>query len=327
MQGSTINPLLLLQDIGEDLSALQSRWLSKAAQPSDPSRASQGSNGPPKTPGGGEGDDNYSQSLQAMNDSLHDLQSDIHRLAAQHSQIQQMMGQPGPQAGPTGANMAPQRPQQHNPLDPQPFYISADSTQQAPNMGGPMVGHMAPQVGPAAPQRRTWGQPQGPMTFAQQGGGVIEWGGGQQPQQQRQRWGQPPSVGPRMGYSPQQQQGYSPQQQPGYSPQQSGYPGPYQDYGGQQQPQWGHDPYGAPVDPYGQPYGGYPSPQQQQPMVPNGSPYGGPHGGPPGTSQGQYMGQQRPSANSFRLHDGSGGPSKAYPGASPQGNINALNSW
>merc|ERR1719391_728695 len=149
-------------------------------------------------------------------------------------------------------------------------------------MGGPMVGHMAPQVGPATPQRRTWGQPQGPMTFAQQGGGVIEWGGGQQPQQQRQRWGQPPSVGPRMGYSPQQQQGYSPQQQPGYSPQQSGYPGPYQDYGG----------------------------QQQQPMVPNGSPYGGPHGGPPGTSQGQYMGQQRPSANSFRLHDGSGGPSK-----------------
>ena len=36
----------------------------------------------------------YSRNIYAMNDSLHDLQSDIHRIAQQQSQIQQMMQSP-----------------------------------------------------------------------------------------------------------------------------------------------------------------------------------------------------------------------------------------
>ena len=256
---------------------MQSRWLSgqgKADQGAAAAAARAQST--PRTPDvEGMDRDTYGQSLQAMNDSLHDLQSDIHRLAAQHSQIQQMMNH----------NQQPQ--QRHNPLDPQPFYISADSPQQPmPPQGSAPMGA----GGPPTPQRRTWGQPQGPMTFAQQGGGVIEWGGGTP---QRQRWGAPPQqqVRPPMGYG---------------GPQ--GYYGP--DYGSPMRDQWGNplppqqpqDPYGAAAAAYGggndpnYPYdnNGY-SPQQQM-GVPNGSPYG---------PQGQQSSSpyNRQSANSFRLHD------------------------
>ena len=79
--------------------------------------------------------DTYSRNLNAMNDSLYDLQSDIQRLASQQSQIQQMMHRPQQQQ--------PQQPQ--NPMDPQPFYIAHEPQQP----------------------RRTWGQPQ-PINFAQQ---------------------------------------------------------------------------------------------------------------------------------------------------------------
>ena len=66
----------LLQDVSDDLSAVESRWLS--------------SNKSAATPDGGDMD-GYSRNLQHMNDSLQDLQSDIQRLAQQQSQIQQMM--------------------------------------------------------------------------------------------------------------------------------------------------------------------------------------------------------------------------------------------
>ena len=171
-----------------------------------------------------------------MNDSLHDLQSDIHRLAQQHSQIQIMMNQP---KTPPSA----QRPTQ-NPLDPQPFYISSDSPQQP------------------HPQRRTWGQPQ-PISFAQQGGGMMNVDWQQQPPRQRQQWGGPPQ-------EPQPPRPYPPQQQ--------------------QQP-FHMDPYGSPI-------------RDQWNMQPQSPYYHDPYNQGYSPQYNNYpMQQQRPSANSFRLHD------------------------
>ena len=92
-------------------------------------------------------------------------------MAQQQSQIQQMM-HTSQSAIPSTAS--PQRPrpppQQTNPMDPQPFYIS----QPEP-----------------PPQRRTWGQPQ-PISFAHQGpGGGVEWPPQQPGPPRRAQWGAP----------------------------------------------------------------------------------------------------------------------------------------
>jgi len=325
------------KDLGEDISALQTRWLSTAtgskaggataaASHMAPHLASEASASTPRTPDvDGLDRDTYTQSLQAMNDSLHDLQSDIHRLAQQHSQIQQMMHTPAtaaaaaPQvsAAAAGRPMSAPHPH-HNPLDPQPFYISADSPQQPvppspAGSGGP----------PHTPQRRTWGQPQ-PISFAQQGGGMMSvdpsgWGG----QQPRQRWGGPPPPPPHQ----QQQQHprmYQPQQQSPYY----GATDPYGNPGSPMRDQWGNVVQQQPPHPYYQNDPNYPynnAPQQQPGYSPQHYP-GAPGAAPPANggypqaaAQGQYgtppshMSQQqpppappsvgRPSANSFRLHD------------------------
>lgn len=154
--------IFVLQDLTEDLSAVQTRWLSDQNR----SQTSTSNYTEPKTPDiEGMDMDTYSKSIYAMNDSLHDLQSDIHRLAQQQSQIQQMMHHPSAIASPQRPPM--QQPPSGNPMDPQPFYISQPDP---------------------PPQRRTWGQPQ-PISFAHQGpGGGVEW-----PQQppRRAQWGQP----------------------------------------------------------------------------------------------------------------------------------------
>ena len=222
----------ILQNLTEDLSAVQSKWLS------DRNAAAQ--NLDPKTPDIEAMDmDTYSKSIYAMNDSLHDLQSDIQRLAQQQSQIQQIMHHsaiPNQSPAPSG---------RQNPMDPQPFYISQPDP---------------------PPQRRTWGQPQ-PISFAhQQPGGGVDW-----PQQppRRAQWGSPqppPQRPPPMMYDP-----YSgaPIDQWG-NPVYNGYPPGY--------PQQGQSPYSAYTNPtYGQGYnnyGGYPqpnptsTPQPQQPPQP-----------------------------------------------------------
>ena len=150
--------------MSEDLSAVQTRWLS------DRSKAAAAAG--PRTPDIEAMDmETYSKSLCAMNDSLHDLQSDIHRLAQQQSQIQMLMSQPRMETSP-----GPQQPS-HNPMDPQPFYIAS------------------PDPPISTPTRRTWGQPQ-PISFAHQlpqsmdgGWRRSQWGSPMQPQQQQQRYG------------------------------------------------------------------------------------------------------------------------------------------
>ena len=170
----------LLQDLSEDLSAVHSRWLSSGNQPSPGGPNPNTVNPNPssvRTPDVEAMDmDTYAKNLHLMNDSLHDLQSDIQRLAAQQTQIQQMMSPQRQQ------QQQPPQQQQHNPMDPQPFYMASDH----PPMGGP-----GPGPGPMTPQRRTWGQPQ-PINFAHQQqphpdmhGGPAGW---QSPR--RQQWGQ-----------------------------------------------------------------------------------------------------------------------------------------
>ena len=107
-----------MQDVSDDLSAVESRWLSSnksAPTPTDGSAA------------GGDMD-GYSRNLQHMNDSLQDLQSDIQRLAQQQSQIQQMMNHSGQQQPHSSRMQMQQQPmhQYHNPMDPQPFYIAQE---------------------------------------------------------------------------------------------------------------------------------------------------------------------------------------------------------
>ncbi|QQP36034.1 Uncharacterized protein FKW44_021008 [Caligus rogercresseyi] len=93
--------------------------------------------------------------LHAMNDSLHDLQSDIQRLTQQQGQIQQMMTTTtnSPALGGKQGNNMPVSP---NPMDPQPFYISQPEGNQA---------------------RRTWGQPQ-PINILTTHGEETEGAGG-----------------------------------------------------------------------------------------------------------------------------------------------------
>ena len=89
-------------------------------------------------------------------------------MAQQQSQIQQMMHTSQSAIPSTASPQRPPPPQQTNPMDPQPFYISQPDP---------------------PPQRRTWGQPQ-PISFAHQGpGGGVEWPPQQPPR--RAQWGTP----------------------------------------------------------------------------------------------------------------------------------------
>ena len=168
----------------------------------------------------------------------------------------------------------------HNPMDPQPFYISSDS-QPPPQITQP----------PHTPQRRTWGQPQ-PMSFAQQGGGMIPvdpYG------QRRQQWGAPnggAETGQYGGYAPPlpppPQNLYGapdhynnpmvdqwgnpvgpPQQNNGYNGVAGGYQGQYGQYNQQQQPPYSsNSPYGPVAQ--NNPYNQYTSPNSMQPQTPPG---------------------------------------------------------
>ena len=292
------------------MSAVQSRWLS--GERGGPGSSGPGGNG---SSVGGMGDqvrtpdveamdmDTYSRNLHAMNDSLHDLHSDIQRLAQQQSQIQQMMHSPQQQ-------QAPAAPPHHNPMDPQPFYIAHDPPQQ----------------------RRTWGQPQ-PINFAhQQQPPQGPDGGWQSPR--RQQWGQQPNrpmgpnpygYGPPSSYNPDPYS--SPMRDPYGNPIYNGAPSPYDHYGGQggrpgPPPNYG-GPQGHPPPngPYGYGSQNYPqgtsSPYGSQSYM--GSPAGTPMpgGGPPSSGQMSGSGSRTP----FRLHDkgpGSAGPSTPSPQQQPQ---------
>ncbi|CAB4064941.1 CAMSAP [Lepeophtheirus salmonis] len=137
-------------DLNDDLNAVQSKWCN------EPQQSTQ------KTPDMESMDiESYSRSLHAMNDSLHDLQSDIQRLTQQQGHIQQIMH--------TSNKPSPHQVQQSNPMDPQPFYI-------------------APPDQPS--QRRTWGQPQ-PISFAHQAAIEPTAWQQQQPSPRRPQWGSP----------------------------------------------------------------------------------------------------------------------------------------
>uniref|UniRef100_A0A0K2TD42 Patronin n=1 Tax=Lepeophtheirus salmonis TaxID=72036 RepID=A0A0K2TD42_LEPSM len=139
-----------LKDLNDDLNAVQSKWCN------EPQQSTQ------KTPDMESMDiESYSRSLHAMNDSLHDLQSDIQRLTQQQGHIQQIMH--------TSNKPSPHQVQQSNPMDPQPFYI-------------------APPDQPS--QRRTWGQPQ-PISFAHQAAIEPTAWQQQQPSPRRPQWGSP----------------------------------------------------------------------------------------------------------------------------------------
>uniref|UniRef100_A0A0K2TD84 Patronin n=1 Tax=Lepeophtheirus salmonis TaxID=72036 RepID=A0A0K2TD84_LEPSM len=138
------------KDLNDDLNAVQSKWCN------EPQQSTQ------KTPDMESMDiESYSRSLHAMNDSLHDLQSDIQRLTQQQGHIQQIMH--------TSNKPSPHQVQQSNPMDPQPFYI-------------------APPDQPS--QRRTWGQPQ-PISFAHQAAIEPTAWQQQQPSPRRPQWGSP----------------------------------------------------------------------------------------------------------------------------------------
>ena len=153
----------------------------------------------------------YNKTVIDMNEHMSELSNNIQRLAAQQTQIQQMMQRP-----PTTAYT-------RNGMEPQPFYMSTIEQ-------------------PPAPQRRTWGQPQ-PITFPSSvgpGGMMLDrpgWAGNPNPYEppsqyhqydqynspvvHRDQWGNympapgsmyPPG-GP--GYPPMYGQQYS---QPPYSP-------------------------------------------------------------------------------------------------------------
>merc|ERR1719474_1141135 len=243
-----------------DTSAIQSNWLSERNKPQP---------GPPTyNVDQSKNIDPYTRTFSTMNDSLHELQTDIQKLATQQSQIQKMMQTPPQNPSPY---MQPQSQQQpHNPMDPQPFYIS---------------GSEPPQQVHQQPQRRTWGQPQ-PINFGNHGMGwngqmpgprppvPPMYGAPQYPQYDqygnplipRDQWGNPIPQGP-MYPGGQPQGGYDQYGQP--SP--YGQPQPY----GQQGPYSGH-PYGQQQQPYGSAYN---SPQQQPPTY---SPMASPSNGTPG---------------------------------------------
>ncbi len=214
---------------------MQTRWLSQGS----------GGNSRPsstaKTPDAENVNaESYSKNLNAMNDSLHDLQSDIQRLASQQAQIQQMM---------RGGQQQQQQQQQPppNPMDPQPFYMAPDH---------PEMHH--------TPQRRTWGQPQ-PIHFAHQGGPPP-------PQMdqpwspRRQQWGQRPmsyGYGPSSGYG-----GGGGGGDPYYQNQRGAYNNGYDPhsgmYGGSPSYSPGYNNYGGAPSPYqGSGGGGMPFNSQQ----------------------------------------------------------------
>ena len=237
-------------------SALQSGWLSE--------RASRAGSAAPSPQQQQQQRGNYTN----MNDSIHELQSDLRQLASQQSQIQRMMQQPSPQSGPQPGQyiQSPPPPQPpHNPLEPQPFYMSGEAT-----------------VAPAPHQRRTWGQPQ-PIQMA--GLGWPRYPGPPQPGHypQYDQYGQP--VVPRDQWGNPIQ---FPGQQPAYPDQQYYSPGqPYQPPG-YQQPGPGYYPgYQPGPQPYTSP--GHPGPAQ---------PFS-----PPPAQQAAARTAHQP----FRLHDSPGG--------------------
>ncbi|XP_059087795.1 patronin-like isoform X3 [Tigriopus californicus] len=204
---STPKRPVTFKDLTDDISAVQSRWLSNRGNKfGDPASSV-------RTPDIENMDmDTYTKSLHAMNDSLHELQTDIHRLASQQTQIQHMMHQPGGRQDSSASR---------HPMDPQPFYIAHEAQQ--------------------GPPRRTWGQPQ-PINFAHQGSGMGDQGHGGWQSPQRQQWGQRPMGNPGgFGYGPPSSQYNDPYGQP-YQMQNPMYNGnppydqPYGGYGGMPPP-------------------------------------------------------------------------------------------
>jgi hypothetical protein len=131
-----------------DTSAIQSNWLSERnkTQPGPPTYNVDQS----KTI------DPYTRTFSTMNDSLHELQTDIQKLATQQSQIQKMM-HTSPQSPQNPSQYMQPQSQPHNPMDPQPFYMAG--AEQPPQQVHQQV---------QQPQRRTWGQPQ-PINFGHPG--------------------------------------------------------------------------------------------------------------------------------------------------------------
>jgi len=183
---------------------------------------------------------NYARNLSAVSDSIHELQSDVHKLAEQQARIHRMMS--GQQHDQHQHRMQP--PQQGNPMDPQPFYMANDSPH---NYGSPPP----PPQQATTPQRRTWGQPQ-PIHFAHQ----PPYGGPPAPpswQNQRQQpwmyggYGAPPPPPHFDPYhqSPSAYGGYSGGYEQYRSP--PHYPSPYGPYGGG----GGGGGGGAPAPPFG----------------------------------------------------------------------------
>ena len=251
-------------------SALGNSWLSEraSAQTSSPSHHPPPDQRPP---------DNYTPNKH-MNESLHEMQTDIQKLATQQSQIQKMMQSPKP------------TPQPHNPMDPQPFYI-AGMEQQQQQQQQPL------QVVQPSPQRRTWGQPQ-PINF---GGPGMGWSS--------------PMAGPRPPmYGAQPYPPYDQYGNPIVPRDQWGNPLPQQPmYAGGQPPQQVYDQYGQPYpQPYGQqqsPYGMQPNPYGQFAPQPYNSPYQTPNQSPH-QPQLPYTGQPQ-ARTPFRLHE-TPSPGRAY---------------
>jgi len=245
------------------VSALGSNWLSE--RPRQPSVSSQ-----PTDP--------YTRSYNNMNDSIYELQSDLHKLASQQSQIQNMMQSPQNTQNAGQSQYASPA----NAMDPQPFYISGSGQQQHPQMQQPQQ---------QTPQRRTWGQPQ-PINFGAPPGWNNSMGGPQNqgpamygnrnPYPQFDQYGNP--------IIPRDQWGNPIPQQP------SMYNGPQQTFD-----QWGNP------QPYGQPqqfqspgqYQGQPqfSPQQFNPGYGGQNPPTYSNAVPPSSNPQQQRGTP------FRLHD------------------------
>ena len=261
---------------------MESRWL--AGKPASASASSSGAVGAvhpaARTPDVESMDmDVYSRNMHQMNDSLHDLQTDIQRLAQQQLQIQQMMSQQQQQQQQMRPMAMPAMPHhQPNPMDPQPFYIAPDGPQPCAAAGG----------GPMVQPRRTWGQPQ-PIHFDAAPPPSEPW----QPQlnhspSRRLQWGAPAA-----------------QKQP----QHSLYSG-YQDLHQQQQQQHGYSPYAmsSTPDPHPQPRG---LPQTQAGYMSSPSPGGYPTASG-GSSFRLHDSRTRPGAaaspSPFVSHGQGGGP-------------------
>ena len=276
---------------GRSPSAVNAGWLSERHRPEtapSPSPIGQPARGGIRSGpvGGSGGMEPY------LVDHLQEMQSNLQKLAAQQSQIQQMMQNT---SGPPNSPSQQQPYGAAHPMEPQQMYMPEQQ--------------LSPQQH-QTPQRRTWGQPQ-PINFGHPGPGVglydrPGWGqpglpmyGSGGPYQQvpqydqygnplaRDQWGSPAGV-------PLYNNGGG-GMQPGFDAYNYG-PQPYRpsQYGMQQQQQPAYQPYGQQ--------------QQQQPG------YGLPYGGSPGPAASSYGGGQvAPPARMtpFRLHDS---PSSSYLG-------------